>query len=209
LFSGVGGIELGLERAGGFKTAWFVEYEPYAQAVLRKRFPSTPVYGDITQLDFSSLPRVDVLTGGFPCQDISNAGRRVGIEGSRSSLWKYYAEAIRCLRPRLAFIENVSALTRRGLDVVLGDLASIGYDAEWHCFPASAVGAPHQRDRIAIIAYPNDGRRPENEVCSRGNSSSCSDRSLAYSDDGGCVHGQVAKCSTEGGEQTLSLLELQ
>ena len=164
LFSGIGGIELGLERAGGFETAWFCDCEPYAVAILNKHWPGTPVYEDVTKLDFANVPKIDVLTGGFPCQDISNAGKRAGIEGSRSGLWSYCAQAISALRPRLALFENVAALTQRGLDTVLGDLAALGYDAEWYCFPAKAVGAPHQRDRIVILAYPNDARqqdRPE------------------------------------------------
>ena len=151
LFSGIGGIELGFEREG-FKTEWFVENNPYCKAILAKRFPNAKIYDDITQLDFASLPKVDVLTGGFPCQDISNAGKRAGIQGSRSGLWKYFAKSIRILRPQIVFVENVSALLNRGLDTVLADLAKIGYDAEWHCVPASAVGAPHRRDRIFIIA---------------------------------------------------------
>lgn len=152
LFSGIGGIELGLERAGGFKPLWFVEREPYAQAVLKKHWPNTPIYDDVTTVDFASLPKIDVLTGGFPCQDISNAGKRAGIEGSRSGLWTHCVKAVRDLRPRIALFENVAALTQRGLDSVLCDLAAIGYDAEFHCIPASAVGAPHRRDRIVIIA---------------------------------------------------------
>jgi len=156
LFSGIGGIELGFERAGGFEVRWFVENDNYAQAVLRKRWPDTPVHGDITRLNIAGLPRIDILTGGFPCQDISNAGKRAGIEGSRSGLWHYYREAISELRPKIAVVENVSALTFRGLREVLGDLAEVGYDAEWHCVPASAVGAPHQRDRVFIIAFRAD-----------------------------------------------------
>ena len=109
LFSGIGGIELGFERAG-FKTEWFIECEPYAREILKARFNTTKIYDDITELDFETLKRVDVLTGGFPCQDISIAGKREGIEGKRSSLWKYYKEAIRILRPKIAFIENVSEL---------------------------------------------------------------------------------------------------
>lgn len=156
LFSGIGGIELGLERAG-FETAWFVECELHAQAILRKHWPNAIIYDDVTKLDFKDVPKVDVLTGGFPCQDISNAGKRAGIEGSRSGLWKYYLKAISEIRPRYALIENVAALTRRGLDVVLCDLAQIGYDAEWHCISASSVGAPHRRDRVFIVAYPSSG----------------------------------------------------
>lgn len=159
-FSGGGGIELGLELASErYEVVWFVEKEPYPRSILRKHWGDAAIYEDITQIDLGGLPRVDVITGGFPCQDISNAGRRAGIQGSRSGLWTYFCEGIRVLRPRIAIIENVSALTGRGLDVVLADLASIGYDAEWYCFPASAVGAPHQRDRIVIIAYSNQIRR--------------------------------------------------
>jgi len=160
LFSGIGGIEIGFEKEG-FKSEWFVEIEPYAQEVLRKRFPRTKIYEDITQVDFRTVPKIDILTGGFPCQDISVAGKQVGIEGSRSSLWKYYAKAIRILRPKFALIENVSALTIRGLNVVLADLAKIGYDAEWYNISASAVGAFHQRERIFIIAYPNSNRESD------------------------------------------------
>ena len=153
LFSGIGGIELGFEQAG-FKTEWFVECEQFCKEILKKRFPSTKIYGDVTEIDWNKVPKVDILTGGFPCQDISNAGKKAGIEGERSSLWKHYCEAIRVLRPKIAFIENVSALIGRGLNIVLADLTSIGYDAEWYCLPASSVGANHQRERIFVIAYP-------------------------------------------------------
>lgn len=158
LFSGIGGIELGLERAGGFETIWFVEKEKYAQSILRRHWPEAEIYEDVTKIDFRSVPRVDIVIGGFPCQDISNAGKRAGIEGSRSSLWAYCVEALRILRPRIGLFENVSALTQRGLDKVLLDLSEVGYDAEWYCFPASSVGANHRRDRIIIMAYPNDSR---------------------------------------------------
>jgi len=150
---------LGFEMAGGFKTEWFVEKDLYAQAVLKKHWPSAIIYDDITQLDFGKLPKVDILTGGFPCQDISNAGKRAGIQGSRSGLWKYYLKAISELRPRYCLIENVSALLNRGFSVVLADLAEVGYDAEWHSISASAIGAPHRRDRIFILAYTNAVRQ--------------------------------------------------
>ena len=158
LFSGIGGVELGFERAGGFTTEWFVENEPHAQFILRKHWPNAKVYDDVTQVNFRTVPRVDILTGGFPCQDISNAGKRAGITGSRSSLWKHYLRAISEIRPKYALIENVSALIRRGLDVVLCDLASVGYDAEWHVVSASSVGALHRRERVFILAYPSDLR---------------------------------------------------
>ena len=104
---------------------------------------------------------IDVITGGFPCQDISYAGKGAGIEGERSGLWSEIARLTGELRPQYVILENVSALLSRGLDRVLGDLAEIGYDAEWHCIPASAIGAPHQRDRIWIVAYP---QHPDSDI---------------------------------------------
>jgi DNA (cytosine-5)-methyltransferase 1 len=101
------------------------------------------------------VPYVDVLCGGFPCQDLSYAGKGAGLDGERSGLWAEYARLVRELRPRYVVVENVGALLARGIDVVLGDLAACGYDAEWDCIPASAVGAPHRRDRVWIVAYPD------------------------------------------------------
>lgn len=101
----------------------------------------------------------DVITGGFPCQDLSNAGKRAGLAGTRSGLWRYLCGAIRMVRPKHAIVENVAALLSNGMDTVLGDLAEIGYDTEWHCIPASYVGAPHNRDRVWIIANPERGER--------------------------------------------------
>lgn len=161
LFSGIGGIELGFERAGGFEVKWFVEKEPYCQAVLRKHWPRVPIYGDITTIDFTKLPKVDLLTGGFPCQDISVAGKRKGLAGARSGLWKQYARAIGEIRPKIAFIENVPNLVNEGFNVVLANLAEMGYDAEWCCVCASDFGALHKRERIFVIAYAN-GKRCNN-----------------------------------------------
>ena len=161
LFSGIGGFELGFEREG-FETEWFVEDNPYCQAVLRKNFPNTPVYGDIRELDFGKLKEVNTLTGGFPCQDISCANPKgEGIQGERSGLWVYYAKAIREIRPEYAIIENVPMLANRGLNVVLGNLAENGYDAEWFCLRASNFGALHRRERLFVIAYPNEQLRNE------------------------------------------------
>src|SRR3990167_684603 len=152
LFSGIGGIDLGLERTGGFKIVWFSEIEPYCIEVLKKHWPEVKNHGDITKIKWEDVERVDVLAGGFPCQDISVAGKGAGIiEGKRSSLWKYFAAAIRALRPSYVIIENVSALSNRGLDVVLANLAKEGYDAEWLDLRASDFGAPHKRERIFII----------------------------------------------------------
>ena len=157
LFSGIGGFDLGLERAG-FEIAWQVEIDPYCQRVLAKHWPHVQRYGDIQSVDWGTVEPVDVLCGGFPCQDISLAGKGAGLTGERSGLWFEYAKAIEALTPRYVIIENVAALRSRGLDQVLGSLAALGYDAEWHCIPASAMGAPHRRDRVWIVAYANGGR---------------------------------------------------
>lgn len=154
LFSGVGGFDLGLERAG-MRVVWQSEIDRYASRVLARHWPGVPNHGDIRRIDFARVAPVDVLCGGFPCQDISHAGRGAGIDGPQSGLWSEYVRAIRDLRPRYAVVENVAALRGRGLDRVLGDLAALGYDAEWDCIPASAVGAPHRRDRLWLVAYPD------------------------------------------------------
>jgi DNA (cytosine-5)-methyltransferase 1 len=152
LFSGIGGFSLGLERAG-MRTVAFCEIDPFCRRVLAKHWPGVPIHHDITKLRGSDVGPVDVICGGFPCQDISQAGLGAGIGGERSGLWRDYARIIGEVRPRYVIVENVAALLFRGLGNVLGDLAALGYDAEWHCIPASAIGAPHQRDRIWIVAY--------------------------------------------------------
>ena len=156
LFAGIGGFELGLERSGGFETVAQCEIDPYCLKVLAKHWPEVKRYEDIRNLTADRLAAdgitVDAICGGFPCQDISTAGKGAGIEGERSGLWSEYARLIGELRPRVVFVENVAALLGRGLDRVLGDLASLRYDAWWDCIPASAVGAHHQRDRLWIVA---------------------------------------------------------
>jgi DNA (cytosine-5)-methyltransferase 1 len=158
LFSGIGGFSLGLERAG-MTTVAFCEIEPFCRRVLAKHWPGVPCYDDIRTLTAERLAAdgisVDVICGGFPCQDISVAGKGAGLAGERSGLWRHYARLIGEIRPRFVIVENVAALLSRGLGDVLGDLAALGYDAEWHCIPASAVGAPHRRDRVWIIAHPH------------------------------------------------------
>lgn len=163
LFSGIGGFSLGLERTGGFETVAFCEMKPHAQAVLAKNFPCVPCHDDVTTYDFKE-GEADVITAGFPCQDISYAGLGAGLAGARSGLYREVIRAIRMVRPVRAVLENVAALLGRGLDTVLGDLATIGYDAEWHCIPASAVGAPHRRDRIWIIADPRGEQHESNRA---------------------------------------------
>jgi DNA (cytosine-5)-methyltransferase 1 len=162
LFSGIGGFSLGLERSGNFESSAFCEIEPYCRAVLKKHWPNVTVYEDVKELSKERLAAdglaIDAICGGFPCQDISTAGRGAGLAGERSGLWFEFHRLIKEIKPQVAIIENVSALRSRGLDEVLRSLAEIGYDAEWHCIPASAVGAHHQRDRIWIMAYPNSAQ---------------------------------------------------
>jgi DNA (cytosine-5)-methyltransferase 1 len=163
LFSGIGGFSLGLERSG-MRTVAFCEIEPFCRSVLKKHWPDVPIFEDVTKLKASDInEQVNVIAGGFPCQDISTAGRGAGLSGSRSGLWFEYHRLINEIQPQFAIIENVSALRSRGLDDVLRSLVEIGYDAEWHCIPASAVGAPHRRDRIWIVAYPSRNRLQERE----------------------------------------------
>lgn len=153
LFAGIGGFDLGLERAG-MTCAWQVEREPYAVRVLEKHWPNVRRHDDVCTFppaegDWS----VDLICGGFPCQDISVAGKGLGLAGARSGLWHQMHRIIGEIRPRFVLVENVAALLGRGMATVLGDLSAIGYDAEWHVVPASAVGAPHRRERVWIVAH--------------------------------------------------------
>ncbi len=170
LFSGIGGFSLGLERTGGFETVAFCEIEPFPRRVLAKHWPEVPCYEDVRTLTADQLAAdgiaVDVICGGFPCQDISTAGAGAGIDGRRSGLWSEIVRLAGELRPRYLIVENVSNLLagppeRPGawFGRVLADLAALGFDAEWHCIPASAVDAPHRRDRVWIVAYPPDELR--------------------------------------------------
>jgi DNA (cytosine-5)-methyltransferase 1 len=163
LFAGIGGFSLGLESAGGFKTAAFCEIDESCHRVLRKNWPGVPIFPDVTKLSAEELERrgvlVDVIVGGFPCQDISNAGNMAGIDGSRSGLWSEYARLIGEIRPQFAIVENVPALIVRGLGRVLGDLAQVGYDAEWRIIGARDLGAHHIRERLWILAYPDSSQR--------------------------------------------------
>jgi DNA (cytosine-5)-methyltransferase 1 len=158
LFSGIGGFSLGLERAG-MRTVAFCEIDPFCRAVLRRRWPGVPCYEDIKTLTANRLAAdgidVDAICGGFPCQDISRAGHGAGLAGARSGLWSEYARLIGELRPRYVIVENVAALLERGMGTVLGDLSGLGYDAEWSTVSACSVGAPHVRQRVFIVAYPD------------------------------------------------------
>lgn len=162
LFSGIGGFSLGLERAG-MRTVAFCEIDPFCRKVLAKHWPEVPQYDDVRTLSASQLARdgieVDAICGGFPCQDVSVVGRRAGLDGERSGLWSEIARLVGELRPRIVIVENVTGLLNLGFGRVLGDLAKIGYDAEWHCIPASSIGAPHGRDRVWVVAYPDQEQR--------------------------------------------------
>lgn len=167
LFAGIGGFSLGLHKTDLYETVAFCEWDKSCQKVLEKNFPGVFCYSDIKELSYrdgylyseqdevSGFTDIDVITGGFPCQDISLAGLGAGIEGERSGHWKHYKRLINEVKPKGVIIENVSALRARGLETVLQDLHEVGYDAEWHCIPASYFGATHQRDRIWIVAYRN------------------------------------------------------
>ena len=143
------------------RVVWQCESDEFCRRVLARHWPGIPCYGDVATL--TGPPRVDVLCGGFPCQDLSQAQANsspLGLDGARSGLWSEFARLVGELRPRYVLVENVPALLGRGLGRVLRDLATLGYDAEWDCLPASAFGAPHQRDRIWIVGYPNRDCEP-------------------------------------------------
>jgi DNA (cytosine-5)-methyltransferase 1 len=168
LFAGIGGFELGLERAG-FEIEWQVELDPYCRAVLERHFPRARRFEDVREVGAANLAPVDVVCGGFPCQDLSAAGKGAGIDGARSGLWSEFARIVRELRPRYVLVENVPALLtgkgkrwdRAPIGRVLGDLAEVGYDAEWARLSAREFGAPHLRQRVWIVAYPREDADPE------------------------------------------------
>lgn len=160
MFSGIGGFSLGLEKTGSFETVAFVENNEFCQRVLAKHWPDVPNLDDVTTAVFKE-GMADVVVGGFPCQDISLAGARAGLSGERSGLYRKLVRAIRVVRPKYAILENVAALLSDGMGTVLGDVAESGFDLEWDCVPACALGAPHERDRVYIVAHANRERRGE------------------------------------------------
>ena len=219
--AGIGGFRLGLERAG-MRCAWANELDDYACQVYRARergdngvgFPSAPgasvlVQADINDIDPATIPPADVWCGGFPCQDVSDAGKRKGIHGERSGLWWSWLKLVRVVRPRILFLENVSGLLAAGreMDAVLGSLAEIGYDAEWQSIPAAAVGAPHLRWRVWIVAHATGapcgarvGRRGEceAEIHSRDGSGDIRRGDSTVADPP--VMGRPSGCGGSGGE---------
>jgi DNA (cytosine-5)-methyltransferase 1 len=161
LFAGIGGFDLGFERAG-MQISWQVERDPYCQAVLARHFPKAARFEDVRGVGGGCLGAVDLICGGFPCQDLSSAGRGAGLDGARSGLWSEFARIVCELRPGYVVVENVPALLtgkgkrwdRAPVGRVLGDLAEAGYDAEWAVLSAREFGAPHLRKRVWIVAYP-------------------------------------------------------
>ena len=155
LFSGIGGFELGLERGiPGSRTVWQVEQDGFCQEVLQRHWPDARLFADVREVGAHNRDSVDVICGGFPCQDISVAGDGGGLNGKRSGLWWEMHRVIGEIRPKVVVLENVAALVVRGLREVLGGLAEIGYDAEWTTLSAAQFGAPHLRNRLFIVAYP-------------------------------------------------------
>ena len=155
-FSGIGGFSYAAEKlVGGFKTTQFIEIDPYCQKVLKKHWPKVPIHDDIRT--FTAKPfQYDAVCGGFPCQDISTAGRGKGItQETRSGLFYELIRVIRMVRPKFVILENVAAILNNGMDIVLGELSEAGYDAEWAVISASSLGACHQRSRWWLVAYPN------------------------------------------------------
>lgn len=153
LFSGIGGLDLGVEAATGARTVWQVERDKWCRSVLARHWPDARRYDDVCKVG-EELERVDIIAGGFPCQDLSHAGKRAGLAGERSGLWREFARIIRVVGPRFVFVENVSGLLSDSgaMGAVLGDMAAMGFAAEWGVFRASDVGAPHRRERVFILA---------------------------------------------------------
>ena len=180
MFSGYGGLDLAVAEVLNAEVAWHCEWDDAPSKILEKHFPGVPNYRDVSKVDFSQVEQVDILTGGFPCQDLSLAGKRAGLkDGTRSGLWSEFARAIEQIRPKLVVIENVRGLLSasanngmeyseedlatlngrapiRAMGAVVGDLADLGYDCKWTGVRASDAGAPHNRFRIFIVAYPSD-----------------------------------------------------
>jgi DNA (cytosine-5)-methyltransferase 1 len=156
LFSGIGGFSIGAEMTNRFETVAFCEIEPFPRAVLAKWWPDVPCFPDVTKLTKDDIHGpIDAICAGFPCQDLSYAGKGAGIEGARSGLWSEVVRLIGEFRPAVVMLENVPAILTRGLGTVLSDLAQIGYNAFWDCIRASDLGAPHRRDRWFLVAYPS------------------------------------------------------
>jgi DNA (cytosine-5)-methyltransferase 1 len=174
LCTGYGGLDLAVEAHFNAETIWCAEFDKYASQVIEQRF-NIPNYGNIKEIDWASMPEIDILTAGYPCQPFSHAGERKGLNDERH-IFPYIAEAISILRPRYVILENVRGHLSLGLKEVLAWLTSIGYDARWHTVRASHAGAPHRRERVFIVAQPTNtdsirqplGQDSSNEVGNQG-----------------------------------------
>jgi len=205
LFSGIGGLDLGLERAG-MKVIWQSEIDPYCNKVLKKHWPEVTNHGNIKEIDWTTVERPDVICGGYPCQPFSTAGKRRGTDDPRH-LWPWVRDAISALRPSYAILENVRGHLSMGGLQVIGELAEIGYDAEWRVVSAAGMGAPHRRERIIIVAYPNNSRdRTSTSRIDRNGSQEIKERkNIAQFGFGGCCENVAnSNCgdSTYGGQCT-------
>ena len=160
LFSGIGGLEMGLEMTGRFETVWQSEVDPFCQSVLARNFTKAKQLGDINEINEHEIEAVDVICGGFPCQDVSTAGRGAGLDGERTGLFFRAIQIVSEIRPSCVILENVTGLLAKGFERVLREFQEIGYDVEWNCVSAQSVGYPHKRERIFIIAYPTGVRLP-------------------------------------------------
>lgn len=158
MFSGIGGWDLGLERAG-MTVIWQAEVDDYCSRILKKWWPDVPNLGDVTAIDWNRVERPDVICGGWPCQPFSYAGKRAGADDERH-LWPFMFDAVRVLRPRFMLGENVAGHLSLGFDRVLADLAGIGFDAEWSLVSACSMGAPHMRERLFVVAHPAGDDEP-------------------------------------------------
>tara|TARA_Y100000593_G_C4323788_1_gene345514 strand:+ start:1849 stop:2727 length:879 start_codon:yes stop_codon:yes gene_type:complete len=157
-FSGIGGFELGLERSSipDLRTIWQIEKNEFCRKVLARHWPNALRYNDIEKLDYSGIEVPDILCAGFPCQDISVAGKQAGLKGENSGLWYNLFELIGILRPRIVLLENVPNVVNLGLPQICGAMAEIGYDMQWGIVSAASMGAPHLRRRWFAVAYPCD-----------------------------------------------------
>ena len=198
LFAGIGGFSLGFERAG-MECVGHVEIDKYAQKVLKKHWPDVPLYSDVKEIKGDEFGEFELLCGGFPCQDISVAGKQRGIHGSRSSLFDEIIRIAGICRPRLIVLENVANLLSRPdwFGYVLGRIAEIGYDAEWEIISACEFSLPQRRERVWIVAYPTSIRWNEaeniapfdEECCGVSPKKGCSIRILSYKDFNGRKYG--------------------
>jgi len=194
LFSGIGGLDLGLERAG-MKVIWQSEIDPYCCKVLKKHWPEVPNHGNIKEINWQEIQRPNIIAGGYPCQPFSQAGKRKGTQDPRH-LWPWVREAISQLRPDYAILENVPGHLTMGGTEVIGALTEIGYDAEWRVVSAAGLGANHLRKRIIIVAYPNSQRPHRTEIdttnaqqSSQPQFAGCS-QTMAHADSSDATHGR-------------------